>query len=289
MTEGIEEAMKNQFLYIGINGDNINFKPQLPLLREATNAPIFIATTGCAMQKQAEAVNPGADLYGQIGENPDDNCGYGYSTQNFIKVFWRHLDKFALEMDVSTRNYASLLTPDIAAVVSTKKPSTDEEIQTIWQSQSSPWVDSVLFMLYTGFRISEMLGLQIENINLEDGIMQGGIKTKAGKDRIVPIHSKIRHIVERRMKEGGKYLFSHNGKKCGDSTYRTFWCEIMDTAKIQHTPHECRHTFRSRLDSADANKRCIDLIMGHQSKEVGERVYTHKTFKELKAAIELLG
>ena len=73
MTEGIKEAMKNQFLYIGINGDNINFKPQLPLLRETTNDPIFIATTAYTMQKQAEAVNLGADLYGQIGENPDDN------------------------------------------------------------------------------------------------------------------------------------------------------------------------------------------------------------------------
>ena len=73
MTEGIEEAMKNQFLYIGINGDNINFKPQLPLLREATNDPIFIASSTYTMQKQAEAVNLDADLFGQIGETPSDN------------------------------------------------------------------------------------------------------------------------------------------------------------------------------------------------------------------------
>ena len=84
-------------------------------------------------------------------------------------------------------------------------------------------------------------------------------------------------------------LFSHNEKKCGDTTYRTFWRDIMDTPEMQHTPHESRHTFRSRLDSAGANKRCIDLMMGHYSKEVGERIYTHKTFDELKTAIELLG
>jgi len=46
--------------------------------------------------------------------------------------------------------------------------------------------------------------------------------------------------------------------------------------------------FRSRLDLAGANKRGIDLIMGHKSKDVGERVYTHKTIKELREAIELL-
>jgi hypothetical protein len=42
------------------------------------------------------------------------------------------------------------------------------------------------------------------------------------------------------------------------------------------------------LDSAGANKVCIDLMMGHKSKEVGERIYTHKTIEELKAAIELI-
>ena len=40
--------------------------------------------------------------------------------------------------------------------------------------------------------------------------------------------------------------------------------------------------------AAGANKVCIDLMMGHKSKEVGERVYTHKTIEELKSAIELI-
>jgi len=217
-----------------------------------------------------------------------DNCGYGYATQNFIKVFWWHLGKFALELDITTRNYANLLTSAPIAVKSTKLPFTDAEIQTMWQNQASPWVDSVLFLLYTGFRISEILDLRTENINLENGTIKGGTKTKAGKDRIVPIHSKIRHIVERRMEDGSKYLFSYKGKKCSGTTYRTFWRDIMHSANMQHTPHECRHTFRSRLDSAGANKRCIDLMMGHQSKDIGERIYTHKTFEELKTAIELL-
>ena len=36
---------------------------------------------------------------------------------------------------------------------------------------------------------------------------------------------------------------------------------------------------------AGANKKCIDLMMGHKSKDVGERVYTHKTIDELRDAI----
>lgn len=62
----------------------------------------------------------------------------------------------------------------------------------------------------------------------------------------------------------------------------------MEINQMNHTPHECRHTFRSRLDSAGANKVCIDRIMGHSSGNTGERVYTHKTLEELKEAIELI-
>lgn len=62
----------------------------------------------------------------------------------------------------------------------------------------------------------------------------------------------------------------------------------MNKLNFHHTLHECRHTFSSRLDSHGANKVCIDLLMGHKSKDTGERVYTHKTIEELKGAICLL-
>jgi len=216
-----------------------------------------------------------------------DNCGFGYATQGTIKALWGHLDKFALELDVSAKNYSSLL--QAAPIPETSKtPFSDDEIQMMWKVQHQPWVDSVLFLIYTGFRVSEMLNLRKDAINLEDGTITGGTKTKAGKDRIVPIHSKIRHIVERRMNECGDFLFSYKLKQCSDFCYRVFWDKVMKAAGIEHTPHDCRHTFRSRLDSVGANKRCIDLMMGHKSKDVGERVYTHKTIDELKDAIELI-
>jgi integrase len=79
-----------------------------------------------------------------------------------------------------------------------------------------------------------------------------------------------------------------DGKKLTSQRYYVIWDPIMKRIGADHTPHECRHTLRSRLDSAGANKRCIDLIMGHKSKDVGERVYTHKTIQELKDAIELV-
>lgn len=70
--------------------------------------------------------------------------------------------------------------------------------------------------------------------------------------------------------------------------YYKFWGDVMEDLSLDHVVHECRHTFRSRLDSAGANQVCIDLLMGHKSKSVGERVYTHKTVEELRTAVELL-
>ena len=57
---------------------------------------------------------------------------------------------------------------------------------------------------------------------------------------------------------------------------------------MSHVPHECRHTFETRLDSAGANWKCIDLLMGHVSKDTGNRVYNHKIFDELTATVELI-
>lgn len=217
-----------------------------------------------------------------------DSCGCGYSTQGAIKNLFGHLDRFAMELDVISKQCSDLLTSE-PIPETTKEIFTDEEVARLWENKNLMWVDSVLFFLYTGFRISEMLDLRISNIDLEAGTMQGGTKTAAGKNRIVPIHSKIQSIVQHRIEQSKSgYLFEFNGKKINLTQYRTFWNDLMDKLQMQHTPHECRHTFRSRLDSAGANKVCIDRIMGHKSKGTGERVYTHKNIEELKLNIELI-
>lgn len=217
-----------------------------------------------------------------------DNCGCGYSTQGAIKNLWGHLDRFAMELDIISKQCSTLLTSEPIPETS-KEIFTDQEVSLLWENKNLPWVDSILFFLYTGFRISEMIDLKVSNIDLEAGTMVGGTKTAAGKNRLVPIHSKIQSIVQNRVEHSKSgYLFEYNGKKLNQSQYREFWAGVMKLLEMEHTPHECRHTFRSRLDSAGANKVCIDRLMGHKSKGTGERVYTHKNIEELKLNIELI-
>ena len=216
-----------------------------------------------------------------------DNCGKSYSTQAQIKSLFGHLDNFALEIDLINKAYSQLLTSE-SVPDTDKEPFTDDEIKTLWERKDEPWIDTVLMFMYTGFRISELLDMKCENVNLEERTFTGGTKTKAGKGRVVPIHSKIFPLVKKRYEEGNEYLISLKGKPLSPVNYRIYWKKFMKELGMNHTPHECRHTFRSKLDSANANKRCIDLMMGHKSKEVGERIYTHKTLDELREAIELL-
>ena len=58
--------------------------------------------------------------------------------------------------------------------------------------------------------------------------------------------------------------------------------------KLNHTIHECRHTFRIRLYNLNVDSVTINTLMGRKSNNIGENVYTHKTIEQLKTAINLL-
>lgn len=216
-----------------------------------------------------------------------DRCGKGYATQNAIKNLFFHLDRFAKELDLCHNNFSSILTteptPDSEKVV-----FSDLERAKLWKNQITPWVDTILIFMYTGLRISELLDLKKCNVDLENGTITGGKKTRAGRDRIIPIHSKIYPLIRQRMSTEGDFLVSHQGKATTQSNYRKIWKKLMARLEMSHTPHECRHTFRSLLDSAGANKVCIDRMMGHKSQGTGERVYTHKNIEELRENLELV-
>jgi len=254
-----------------------------PKLGSANQSALYAAFKHCSML----AERPYKQIKSFHMQDTIDNCGRGYSTQAAIKNLWSHLDHFALEMDIISRCYSDLLTSAPAPETSRQRFS-DAEIDRLWKHQAEPWVDSVLIFIYSGWRISELLALKPTDIDLQAGTMTGGTKTKAGKNRIIPIHSKIRPLVEARLAEGGPRLISYQGNPVPVTTYRLFWRDIMKRLNMSHVPHECRHTFESLLDSAGANRKCIDLLMGHVSKDTGNRVYNHKTLEELRLNIELI-
>lgn len=216
-----------------------------------------------------------------------DLCGKSGSTQTHIKNLFTTLDKYAYDQDIINKCYSANLT---TTTTETKKRVlfTKDEIKDIEAHAGQQYYDETLFMLYTGCRVSEMLSVKCENIDLQSRTLTLGVKTAAGKNRIIPIHKKLVPLIETHT--GGTYLFDYprstkakHPESALQTSFLTAWGKLFN-----HNTHDCRHTFRTALDKAGANKVCIDLIMGHQSSDVGERVYTHKTVQELIATIDLL-
>lgn len=195
---------------------------------------------------------------------------------NIIKVY-RLIFNYALENDLIAKDYSQFV--EIRNIATTKKREifSDSEISIFWNN-----VDDnskiTLILLYTGFRINELLTLNPKQINLTKGYIQGGLKTKAGKGRIVPIHHKIKPLLE--------YFLNQKN----DTIFKTKYSEyhLWLAKNYGHTPHETRHTFTTLLQKYGAKKVWIDKIVGHTSGNLTDDLYTHADFDELKKTVELL-
>lgn len=219
-----------------------------------------------------------------------DNCTKGYSTQSKMKTLYNQLYRLALENDWVEKDYSRFVRVPRNNEGSKRKPFSREEINLLWENVDIyDYVDTVLIMIYTGMRPGELVIMENEKINIEERFMIGGIKTEAGENRIIPIHKRIKPLIERRMSEN-KFLLpnSKGGEMSYDSYLRIRWSRVMKKLGLDHKPHDCRHTFATMMDNAGANKISIKKIMGHTSGDVTDKVYTHKNVEELLRAVDLL-
>lgn len=119
---------------------------------------------------------------------------------------------------------------------------TEQELQQLWAHKNNDIVEMILIMCYSGFRITAYKTLEI---NLRDRYFKGGVKTAAGKDRIVPIHSGIYDLVKHRSRQKRPLL------DIPVFQFRTSMYETLESLGIaRHTPHDCR-AYPSRPCASD--------------------------------------
>lgn len=203
--------------------------------------------------------------------------------RNVIKMIY----EFALKNDIVSKEYSSFIVLPKSKNRYINKPFTKDEIDLLWQHQGSEAADVLLILLYSGMRISELLEMKIEDINLDERYMVGGVKTEAGFNRIIPIHKKIVPLIEKRLLNE-KYLFqSRIGSSYHYSSIKLHIDKFFDDFKMDHITHETRHTFISQADRLGINKVSIKRIVGHAiSKDITDDVYTHKNKDDLIQAID---
>lgn len=201
-----------------------------------------------------------------------------------------------MENDVIQKDYSQFV--EIGAKSNPKivhTAYTQDEIDLLFANVDVlDYVDAILITIFTGLRPSELLLIELENVHLDKRYMVGGIKTEAGKNRIIPINKKILPFIEKRyydgIKNGYKYLIV-NSKGC-QMKYSNFKREkfdnIMEQLNMKHLPHDGRHTFATLMNRAEANKLCTKRIMGHASPDLIDKVYTHKDIEDLIKSIDLI-
>lgn len=200
--------------------------------------------------------------------------------------------EIAVNDDIIQKNYARAI-----KLPPTRKPKretfADLEIRKVEKLavEGDIWAGTVMILIYTGMRIGELVTLTRFNVDTEHWVIRGGIKTDAGRDRVVPVHSKILPYVKYWYDSNGPRLIHKDGKPISVDYYRkSLFYPALQRAGIERhlTPHATRHTFATLLDRARVNTKHIQDLIGHSSYAVTADVYTHPRIEDLRAAIEAI-
>ena len=220
-----------------------------------------------------------------------DNSNLKYTGRNYIKNLFNKIINYAndeLELNINTNNFKL----DIGEKEKSNihKPFTLKEIEIINSfSDINKIAKMIIIYLYTGLRPSELLQIKISNVFLEENYMIGGIKTKAGKNRIIPIHSYIKKYIEYFYDTNNEYLITNDvtKKHITYDMYKNQFAKFMNELKMKHKPHDTRHTFATRCEELGINDVNIKILMGHSlANDVTNDVYIHKNVERLKKEIE---
>lgn len=144
---------------------------------------------------------------------------------------------------------------------------------------------AMLELMYaTGLRVSELVGLDVENVDINIGVIQ--VLGKGSKERIVPMgeyaleflqkyFTESRPNLAKNFKEKAIFISQHSKRM----TRQSFWHRIKSYAltagiSTQISPHTLRHAFATHLLNHGADLRSVQLLLGHSSVST-TTIYTH--------------
>ncbi len=139
-----------------------------------------------------------------------------------------------------------------------------------------------------GLRVSELVGLRFDSLNLTDGFVL--IRGKGGKERLVPVGENACYWVGtyvatlRKLKDpAGQCQYVFLSSKCSNGpmpmTRVAFWYRVKAYARElgitqDVSPHAFRHAFATHLLNHDADLRTVQMLLGHSSLTTTQ-IYTH--------------
>jgi integrase len=227
-----------------------------------------------------------------------DACPRARRTRENMKAVMGLLYKYAIPRHQATMNLAEYLhTGDNDK--STRPAFTAEQVELIRQQIGiTPYADVVYVLIYTGFRPAELFALTKDIY--KDGILYGGIKTEAGKDRAVPVSPKVLPIIDEHLATCDKFLFPReNGEQMSVAYFRDYcFYPVLAAADIQpiptaehpayYTPYSCRHTFANLLKGASGSDVDKAKLIGHATYDTTKKLYQSAELEAMRRIIEEL-
>lgn len=210
-----------------------------------------------------------------------------------IKALLTQLYDYAMENNITDRNYASLVK---LPKMETAKARAFSDLE--FQKLEKDWSkvaggDACLVLCYTGWRVTEFCELTRFSYDPKSQTLTGGLKTDAGRDRTIPIHPKIQPIIARWFTDSSGPLYPRKDGRAHtkDSFLRTVWRPCMDALDLPAdlTPHSARHTCATRLSAAGVPAEDIQRIMGHADYSVTANTYINQDIAALRTSMEKVG
>lgn len=146
---------------------------------------------------------------------------------------------------------------------------------------------AILETLYSsGLRVSELTGLNIEDLDLVNGMVR--VMGKGGKERIVPLGAKAVAAVSEYLASRGQtavnsalFLNTRGHRINRRSVARVIDAHVLKIAAFKRiSPHTLRHTFATHMLEGGADLRAIQELLGHASLSTTQK-YTHVDLNRL--------
>lgn len=227
------------------------------------------------------------------------------NTKSRIKSIFNLMFDYANENDLVEKNYARTfnvsdkILKEVEEVKRGHISFTDKEMEILWKNVDKiPYVDVILIQCYSGWRPQELGLIELNRVDLNNWVFAGGMKTDAGMNRLVPIHSKIRPLIKKRYEEAininSKYLINctdsqrKNDIKMTYDKYRHRFRSIRDKLNLnpEHRAHDPRKQFITMAKRYNLDEYAIKYIAGHRISDITEKIYTDRTVQWLKDEME---
>ena len=203
------------------------------------------------------------------------------------KILMGLLFNYAVLNDMCIKSYVKGVVVPKREPKIIRTPYTREEIKKLWEHSENLYARYSLIQIYTGMRLGEVIQMKKDNVHIDERYMIGGSKTKAGKNRIIPISKRILPVVKDLVEKCTSDRLMNDYR--GEPTIIKLGEKFRENIGLpRHTSHDCRYTFAGLMEEKGVPLLTTQKIMGHSARNITQDLYTKQNIQSLIKAVDKL-